>query len=72
MISSLVVFIYYKNMSMQYILIFFNAAVEMTIFKWKMIFFLIGAQNIDCGYLLELSEWDSSSRIPTLYVYSKK
>ena len=54
---------HYANMSVQYTAIFHgckNDNFQMKIFD----FFLIFAQNIDCGYTLE--------RVPTIYVLEQK
>ena len=40
---------------------------------WKnVIFFLIFAQNIDCGYTLEPPQWGGSNEYPTIYVLEQK
>ena len=50
---------------MQYTAIF--TAVEITIFSWFFFYILLMfAQNIDCGYKLELPQW-----VPTTYVLEK-
>ena len=45
---------FYVNASMQYVAIL--TVVEMAIFSWKTDMILIFAQNIDCGYSLELPQ----------------
>ena len=37
---------------------------NLKIFRYKLIFFHISAQNIDCGYLLEPPQWGSSNEYP--------
>ena len=50
----------------------FFKAVEMIIFRWKIIiFFLIFAQNIDCGYTLEPPQWGGSNEYPQSMFWSK-
>ena len=53
----------YENLPMQYTEIFSGEKIEK--FLWKIFdFFLIFAQNIDCGYSLEPPQRGSSNEYP--------
>ena len=57
---------HYEKMSMQYTAIFHGSKNENLLDK-KIDYFLIPAQNIDCGYSLEPPQ-----RVPTIYVLEQK
>ena len=54
---------HYENMPIQIYWEFYHQKMET--FRWKtLVVFHISAQNIDCGYLLELPQWGSSNEYP--------
>ena len=61
---------HYENMSMQYIETFSKAKIENFIGK-ILIFLLIFAQNIDCGYTLEPHLRGGSNEYPQSMFWSK-
>ena len=63
-------FTHYENMPMQYTEIFLALKIENFQLK-KMIFFLIFAQNIDCGYTLEPPRRGGSNEYPQSMFWSK-
>ena len=61
---------YYENLPMQYTQIF--SLVKIENFQWKIFdIFLIFAQNIDCGYMLEPPHRGGSNEYPQSMFWSK-
>ena len=61
---------HYENTPMQYTVIF--KVVKNKNFKWKILdIFLIFAQNIDCGYMLEPPRKGGSNEYPQSMFWSK-
>ena len=58
LVTAYVSLLHYQNMSMQYTAFFLRQVDK------KLINFLMFAQNIDCGYMLEPPRWGGSNKYP--------
>ena len=62
--------LYYKNLPMQYTVIFFRSKID-NFQRKNFDSFLIFAQNIDCGYTLEPPRRGGSNEYPQSMFWSK-
>ena len=64
---------HYANMPMHYTVIFKRCKNDIFLDeKFCYTVFLIFAQNIDCGYTLELPYFGGSNKVPTIYVLEQR